>query len=373
MTPVDVRSQLVDALRLDLVGPDATRILGMPDEILPQPPSRWYLTGFLVPLEADESQRSDETSTEELDGAGDAKGADDAVPPEPTAARRAFFPSSMGVSILVPPVRKFAITVRWGDYEPVVSGDRPRRPERRNRVQATRPRTARRPGRIGSGRNGKNGLRLCCRMAYRLPARWTFPIAGDCGSLGRCAGVPEEAVGVGLPPDTRCVSLFLVNRRSPQPDEIRDTAYAFQAQLEIHSERPLVPRPNLRSLDSIEWEERVADLQYRDAFEFAVGHSVATEAVLEDGACRLVRTCWIPQAEVERVAPTPISGVELGMDELGLLADGSEAQAKLSTFVSQYRDWVERQLSVVSGQLSVGEDERAGSAERGGEKRRGSC
>ena len=156
-------------------------------------------------------------------------------------------------------------------------------------------------------------------------------------------GVPEEAVGVGLPPDTRCISFFLVNRRSPQPDEIRDTAFAFQAQLEIHSERPLVPRPNLRSLDSIEWEERVADLQYRDAFEFAVGHSVATEAVLQDGACRLVRTCWIPQAEVERVAPTPISGVELGMDELGRLADGSEAQAKLSTFVSQYRDWIAEQ------------------------------
>ena len=198
-------------------------------------------------------------------------------------------------------------------------------------------------------------------------------------------GVPEEAVGVGLPPDTRCISFFLVNRRSPQPDEIRDTAFAFQAQLEIHSERPLVPRPNLRSLDSIEWEERVADLQYRDAFEFAVGHSVATEAVLEDGACRLVRTCWIPQAEVERVAPTPIRGVELGMDELGRLADGSEAQAKLSTFVSQYRDWMKRQWSVVSGQLSVvfgqwsvvscqwGRTNGRAARRRGDEKRLESC
>ena len=39
MTPVDVRSQLVDALRLDLVGPDTARGLGIPDEILPQPSS----------------------------------------------------------------------------------------------------------------------------------------------------------------------------------------------------------------------------------------------------------------------------------------------------------------------------------------------
>ena len=54
--------------------------------------------GVLVPWEGDESQQSGETSTAELDGAGDAKGADDAGPPEPTAARRAFFPSSMGVT-----------------------------------------------------------------------------------------------------------------------------------------------------------------------------------------------------------------------------------------------------------------------------------
>ena len=56
MTSVEVRSQLVDALRLDLIGPDATEKLGTPDESLPRSPSRWYLTGFLVPLEAGEDQ-----------------------------------------------------------------------------------------------------------------------------------------------------------------------------------------------------------------------------------------------------------------------------------------------------------------------------
>ena len=51
MKPVEVREELVDALRLDLIGPCPTRNLGTPDEVLPQTPSRWYLTGFLVPLE----------------------------------------------------------------------------------------------------------------------------------------------------------------------------------------------------------------------------------------------------------------------------------------------------------------------------------
>lgn len=37
------------------------------EEILPQAPSKWYLTGFLVPYEADISQRSDNASDEGMD------------------------------------------------------------------------------------------------------------------------------------------------------------------------------------------------------------------------------------------------------------------------------------------------------------------
>ena len=54
----DVRSQLVDALRLDLIGPDATGDFATPTEVLPQAPSRWFLTEFLVPLDAGEEHRA---------------------------------------------------------------------------------------------------------------------------------------------------------------------------------------------------------------------------------------------------------------------------------------------------------------------------
>ena len=72
MKPVDVRSELIGALRLDLVGPaNGTELEA---EVLSQAPSRWYLTGFLVPLEAGEDQRSDETSQDEIDsGDGDGR------------------------------------------------------------------------------------------------------------------------------------------------------------------------------------------------------------------------------------------------------------------------------------------------------------
>jgi len=55
--------------------------------VQPQAPSRWYLTGFLVPLDADEGQRAEETSADEMDVANDAGGADDATTPKPAAAR----------------------------------------------------------------------------------------------------------------------------------------------------------------------------------------------------------------------------------------------------------------------------------------------
>src|SRR5712692_5384549 len=116
MTAVDVRQQLVDALRLDLVGPD--RALGTPTEVLPQAPSRWYLTGFLVPIDADDTQKAEEASTEGLDEVGDAKGLDDAATPEPAAARRAYLPSSIGISLLVPAdTKELTVTARWGDYQ----------------------------------------------------------------------------------------------------------------------------------------------------------------------------------------------------------------------------------------------------------------
>jgi len=75
--PVDVRESLVDALRLDLVGPDED--LGDPEEVLAQTPSRWYLTGFLVPTEADDGQRTDPESSGTMDEMVEAGGADDAV------------------------------------------------------------------------------------------------------------------------------------------------------------------------------------------------------------------------------------------------------------------------------------------------------
>ena len=50
MIPVDVRDCLIDTLGQDLVGP------ALPDELLNQVPTRWYLTGFFALLNASPDQ-----------------------------------------------------------------------------------------------------------------------------------------------------------------------------------------------------------------------------------------------------------------------------------------------------------------------------
>ncbi len=331
MKSVEVRAQLFQALVLDLVGP--TGSIGDPNEVLPQPPSRWYLTGFLVPFEADVDQRVDPDAVEEVDNAGESRGVDDAAPTEPASARQKYLPSAIGASVLVTAAtRELNVTVRWGDYRRATPmdgkggpGQWPRTP-REETILVGLPQANEKP------REEKvpNGDGLLLSVSLRC-------VSTD----GHEASIPDGAC---------CVSIFLVNHRTPKPDEVRDEAFVFQVQMEITAREPFVPRPDLRSLHSADWDDRISDLQYRDVGEFAVGHSVATEPVIVEGRCRSMRTCWIPQAEVERVAPAAIAGVELSMDALALLKDIDEAKAKLGDFVRQYKAWIDAQRGKVPRQ-----------------------
>jgi hypothetical protein len=326
MTPVDVRRDLVDALKLDLIGPENGSDLEA--EVLPQAPSRWYLTGFLVPLEASEAQRSDETGQDDFDSeGGDGDGADDDTTPEPRAARRAYFPSSIGLSLLVPKeTRQLRVTVDWGDYlaEPLDA------PEEGEEVPPTEV-----GGRIPL-RWRRHTRRV--EMGLELPSKTAGTIEDgvpDSGGLRLAVSVrPVQALGMAegmVPAGTRSVSVFLVNHRTPVlADENRDERFVFQAGLTVRSDEPLIPRPNLKGHATEEWDERVADLQYRDVYEYAVGHGISTRADVDaGGTCRAARTCWIPGAEVERVAPAKIPGLELRMEALAELADGPAAERAL--------------------------------------------
>jgi len=324
MTANDVRHQLVDVLQLDLIGP--TCALGDHAEILPQSPSRWYLTGFLVPTDADEAQRSDPTSSDELDQPAEPAGVDDDDSPEKPAARRSYLPSSMGVSVLVPPgLRDVQAVIRYGEYLRVEAAEGTSGPQHWKRI----PREEFVTVTIGKESAGQGIAPVPNSRGVELV--WSV------------RSVPDGDFDGGLPKGTRSLSLFVVNRRKAAPDEVRDEGFIFQVELEVQSDTSFIARPNLRSMESDDWDARVADLQYRNSFEFSVGHSVATEAVIEDGQCRTVRTCWLPTAEVEKVAPSRIPGVTLGMEELALLSNGEDAQQKLGAMAISYKEWIREQ------------------------------
>ena len=115
MTSREARAKLVDALKLDLVGPWPGHVFER--ELLPENPTRWYLTGYLVPETAPVEHRSDAEAKEEVDAAGEGGGADDSAAPDKQAAPPSLLPSSMGLSVLIPAgTTRIEAEVTWGDY-----------------------------------------------------------------------------------------------------------------------------------------------------------------------------------------------------------------------------------------------------------------
>lgn len=324
---LDVRTRLVEALRLDLVGPGPGHALAGERLRGWERPSNWYLTGFLIPSGTKPEKRADADEDDDLEVVSEAAGLAEESNDERKAAKKGYFPSSMGLSFLVPSdTRHLAVTVRWGDYAPAeIPGD--------------------------DGKPLSIWQRTAREATVELPLAGaqdplTFDVPGSGGlqlHLVERTVVADELASL-LPAGTRSVSVFLVNRRAPNEDT-PDVAYAFQAEIEVHGEQPFVPRPDLRGAVAAEWDEQVADLHYANSPEYATGHGVSADWELNGDACMLLRTAWIPDAQVEKTETVDMPGVELSMDALGTLGDGPAVTAALAPLVSQYRAWISAQQS----------------------------
>lgn len=355
----DLRARLIETLRRDLIGPG-------PDDVdlarerlkSSENPSRWYLTGFIAPAEvamtgatnADDPLQQEDTDHEadvaDAPGAGGAAG--DAGEPDAPNARRRFLPSSIGLTVLLPPeVREIEARVSWGDYR-----TEPPLPES---VLVEQPE--------GQGAGEKKP---------RPPVEWVrvpreappILLALD-GSRGRKV-VPDSAAaqrsGGGLELDyhmrdfafrtpdggverVRALTVFLVNRRAGGARrQYADVTCAFQVRLELFCEAGFKPRHDLSSYDADDIDLRLADLHYRDVKEYAVGRNCA--AAWEEGEGRKIRRVFtepMPIAEVERVAPNEnIADVEFGMEALARLAagDGAALVETLAPLTRHYADWI---------------------------------
>ena len=233
--PADVRSRLREALEIDLVGPGTGHSLA--DERLPGwvRPSNWYLTGFLVPRDAPAEQRADADADDDFDPevAGDTGLGDDSAE-DRRAARKGFFPSSMGLSFLVAEgVDELDVTVRWGDYRYVkeeFADDGEADDDAAAGGERSAPTWWQRTARTEAVRVMLPGVEDA--RSQRVP--------GSRGLIGLAIARPVHAASFAgrIPPGTRSVSVFLVNERAPAAERARDEAFAFQAELEVRSTVP---------------------------------------------------------------------------------------------------------------------------------------
>lgn len=372
----EVRSHLIDALQLDLVGPRPEDI-ERAEEIIDQAPSKWYLTGFLVPHGAPIEQRGDDTGNDELDLVGAVKAGDDENIPEKAFARKAFFPSSMGLSLLVGKhTNHLNVTIEWGDYFPSSStaetleggysdlkgsqasdkadveiedaekqirfGYWQRIP--RQAIISVPLHINAAPTQLGLGLDLSSSEQLEIPIHQSHAQSPTVLAIPDSNGLQLVVSTRPITSQELLPTGTRSVSVFLVNNRPPTSDKERDITYSFQTTLSIYTPEPLVPRPNLRGREDRDWDENVADLQYRDDYEYAVGHNVSAIAITNpDGNCHQVHTAWIPTADVEKVIPSQVENAEMGMEAIANAPTAAVLQAMLSPIVNAYAEWIDEQ------------------------------
>ena len=123
----------------------------------------------------------------------------------------------------------------------------------------------------------------------------------------------------GVKRELLAVSVFLVNSRSEALRRFGDVAFCFQARLQLDFERGFENRDDRASYDATDFDERLADLHYRDVCSYAVGHNTSGDWAAPDAEGRVtsVFTNPLPTQDVEKLgADIDVPGVERGMEAL---------------------------------------------------------
>ena len=347
-----------------------------------------------------EAQRSSEGLSEVVPGRGDAP--DEGNPESPPV--RSFQPSSLGLTVLLPrDARQLQARVTWGDYvtEPPLEdalifeeareatearGEVPKPPARNTldwrRIPREEPLTL--VLRPGPGRGPKlvflRALQTSLSGAAALSsggpndpadpyltALCYFNALRELGGARRIVDdevrthltsygrnrVRREPTGIdGVKRELLAVSVFMVNARPEALRRFGDVVFCFQARLQLDFPAGFERRDDRASYDAVDFDERLADLHYRDVYSYAVGHNTSGDwaAPVAEGRVTSVFTNPLPVQEVEKLgADVDNSGVALGMAVLAQAAqDAATLDAALSTLPRAYEEWAKAQAGLVS-------------------------
>jgi hypothetical protein len=345
-----VRDHLIQALRAELVGPYDLGA-ATAQEVLHLSPSRRYLTGFLAPPEVDadhtpprqDDDEIDPFAADELDGddgfaVGSDKESDDSSTPDPEPATRKVFPASAGISVLLPAEAKQVLArLRWGEYRRDVvvgeSGELVRLPDDPRERAKAKIKGVRAWRRVQVGWLEVPVALDAKRIAHGIPIASGVYLQGRVADAGRGDG-------------TLALALFVVNRRQADGNASRDEALLFQLEYQLCCEVGFLARPDLTGEGGSDLDDQINDLQYRNAFEYAVGHGVAAQPVAgslradlggpEAPRVDAVEIAWIPRAEFKPVAAREDAPVTISMQKLGLLDTAEQVEAALGGLPAAY-------------------------------------
>ncbi len=340
-----MRDILLKRLEEDLIGPH------IKDEVLTSRPSDVYLTGILWPREtrmgAEEDERFGLSGSEgsETDSGGEE---------EEVSLAGLSRPCSMGVSFAARSVidsSEADVFVRFATYEPVI------------------------PSESETNSGSKNGESMEVRhirrrkewrrRAYDIPVNGIAlqgkPSFIDLEPLGAPPGIKLHLRSAAWSGGT-LATITLLNQAEPDHDEGREGVERltlFQTRVEIRPRQDtvLIARPSRRAI--LDDDDRSGALLYRNAHEFANGHtcSVEWEAGAEPETASLVATTWTPTTTVHTTSPAghevfnslrnnakrrPLSARWLAM------AGSDELTDALQLLPTAYRTWIDARAAEVS-------------------------
>jgi hypothetical protein len=326
------RDHLVRALHADLIGPyqlDEGAIAEQ--EILELPPSRHYMTGFLTSEE--ERDPEDETADDTL-GAGPDEPEEETSGggEEPEDKRRNLWPASIGLSVLVPKgTTEVKATVSFAEY--IADTVKPEGRGRGTRVWKRKPRQTISAAVPLDLKTLETGI--------RLPNTVGLVLYGQVRAVEHARGLADG---------TSALALFIVNQRGSGTQGRRDEQMIFQVEMELECPEGIVPRPNFSDEESDQWDQKIADLQFRDRVEYAVGHGVAVAVPEGQSPVTRVKTTWLPEHEVRRIVAHDEEGVTIAMDDLAQLDSPEDVRSRLKRLPAAYGEWItEQQAADVGG------------------------
>lgn len=313
---VDIRSDLLQLLRSELIGPCSGD-----EEVLKERPDKRYLMGTLFPRNTSASQViNDEVTSAEGDTSAESDGdAQDGID-SPTDLMFQRLPASVGISfaVSVKQAVQLAVRVQGATYEKVHANGGSKRTGWR-RVQ------------LGGCDGELHHITVSADSATRLS------VLQGRGSI--------HAVLRNGPGNSRIVTLSLINERELEGDaRFEPGDCLFQIGLEAITDFPLRPWPTPEKLFNDQEDEELT-LQYRNKPVIAVGHGCAADWQLRGDNGASVRLEFLPTVEIAPIT-AEIEGLgegaqrSLSLQYIQAPTTPDEALTQfLSDFVDEYAKW----------------------------------